>query len=315
MGVSGTSSLRKTYKNATTGSSISETSWQQESLLDSILQGELPCDLEKSNPTYNILLLLHVLEGLNRLAPRLRVEGASDAFVEGKISTLDQLKVVGPVVLQEEFLSSKLTPKLACQIQDDLALCSGNLPSWCHQLTKPCPFLFPFETRRQYFHSTSFGLSRALQRLQQQQSADNPNVTNERELCVGRLQRQKVCVSRSYILDSATKVMEMYSNQKSVLEVEYFGEVGTGLGPTLEFYTLLSHELQKSALRMWRTTSSPTVSTIESEVERSGEAIESSSSLDKINKECTGGNADFVQAPIGLFPCPWPPNIDSSISS
>ena len=57
--------------------------------------------------------------------------------------------------------------------------------------------------------------------------------------------------------------MEMYSNQKAVLEVEYFGEVGTGLGPTLEFYTLLSHELQKSALGMWRTTSSPTVSTID----------------------------------------------------
>ena len=93
----------------------------------------------------------------------------------------------------------------------------------------------------QYFHSTTFGLSRALQRLQQQQSADNPNVTNERELCVGRLQCQKVCVSRSPLLDSAAKVMEMYSNQKTVPEVEYFGEVGTSLGPTLEFYTLLSH--------------------------------------------------------------------------
>jgi E3 ubiquitin-protein ligase TRIP12 len=98
--------------------------------------------------TYNILLLLRVLEGLNRLAPRLRSEGALDAFMEGKISTLDELKVAGPVVLQEEFLSSKLTPKLARQIQDALALCSANLPSWCHQLTKACPFLFPFETRR-----------------------------------------------------------------------------------------------------------------------------------------------------------------------
>ena len=64
-----------------------------------------------------------MLEGLNRLAPRLRVEGASDAFVEGNISTLDQLKVVGPVVLQEEFLSSKLTPKLARQIQEMLWHC------------------------------------------------------------------------------------------------------------------------------------------------------------------------------------------------
>jgi hypothetical protein len=29
-------------------------------------------------------------------------------------------------------------------------------------------------------------------------------------------------------------------------------QVGTGLGPTLEFYTLLAHELQRKSLSMWR---------------------------------------------------------------
>jgi E3 ubiquitin-protein ligase TRIP12 len=38
--------------------------------------------------------------------------------------------------------------------------------------------------------------------------------------------------------------MELYGKSRAVLEVEYFGEVGTGLGPTLEFYTLLSREMQ-----------------------------------------------------------------------
>lgn len=46
--------------------------------------------------------------------------------------------------------------------------------------------------------------------------------------------------------------MELYSKHRSVLEIEYFGEAGTGLGPTLEFYTLLSHDLQKRSLDMWR---------------------------------------------------------------
>uniref|UniRef100_A0A0D6QT53 HECT-type E3 ubiquitin transferase n=1 Tax=Araucaria cunninghamii TaxID=56994 RepID=A0A0D6QT53_ARACU len=296
-GVSTGCSTRKAARNATTSASCSETSWQQASLLDSILQGELPCDLEKSNATYNILLLLRVMEGLNRLAHRLRAETASDAFIEGKISTFDELRVVGPAVPQEEFLSSKLTSKLARQIQDALALCSGSLPSWCHQLTKACPFLFPFETRRQYFHSTAFGLSRALQRLQQQHTADNPSLTNEREIRVGRLQRQKVRVSRSRILDSAAKVMEMYSGQKAVLEVEYFGEVGTGLGPTLEFYTLLSHELQKSALGMWRSSVEFTTNT---DIERPGETT-----------DCAVQNGEYVQASLGLFPRPWLPNADA----
>jgi E3 ubiquitin-protein ligase TRIP12 len=46
--------------------------------------------------------------------------------------------------------------------------------------------------------------------------------------------------------------MSMYATHSTVLEVEYFDEVGTGLGPTLEFYTLVSRELQRSSLKLWR---------------------------------------------------------------
>ncbi|CAI9781993.1 unnamed protein product [Fraxinus pennsylvanica] len=272
------------------------------SLLDSILQGELPCGLEKSNPIYDILALLRVLEGLNQLAPRLRLQGAVDNFAEGKIASLDELTAIGVKVPPEKFNNSKLTPKLARQIQDALALCSGSLPSWCYQLTKACPFLFPFETRRQYFYSTAFGLSRALYRLQQQQGADGHGSTNEREVRFGRLQRQKVRVSRNRILDSAAKVMEMYSSQKAVLEVEYFGEVGTGLGPTLEFYTLLSHDLQKVGLGMWRLSSPSFRPSMEVDVDRQTDGK-------------VGGERDIIQSPLGLFPRPWPPCADTSDGS
>lgn len=310
-GVSGTSSC-KSAEDSLTESSIIEASLKQTSFLGSILRGKLPCDLEKSNCTYDILLLLRVLEGLNRLAPRLRAEEASDAFAEGKITRFEELRVVGPTVPQNDFLSGKLTPKLARQMQDPLALCSGGLPSWCHQLTKACPFLFPFEIRRQYFHSASFGLLRALQHLQQQQSAENPNATSEQGLRVGRLQRQKVRVSRSRILDSAMKVMEMYSSHKAVLEVEYFDEVGTGLGPTLEFYTLLSHELQKDALGMWRSSSRCIEATSGEDTEmQDAQQSEEFSVISEASEEPKVGNQEFVQAPRGLFPRPWPPNADS----
>ncbi|XP_024534679.1 E3 ubiquitin-protein ligase UPL3 [Selaginella moellendorffii] len=283
---------------------------QQASLLDAILQGELPCDLDKSSSTYNILLLLRVLEGLNRLAPRLRAQGVIDAFAEGKVSSLSlsEASTGGASVLQEEFLSSKLTPKLARQMQDALALCSGGLPAWCHQLTKACPFLFPFETRRQYFHSTAFGLSRALQRLQQQQSADGTSSANERELRVGRLQRQKVRVSRTRILDSAAKVMELYSGHKAVLEVEYFGEVGTGLGPTLEFYTLVSRELQKNSLDLWRTESRPgSPQQADTEMPDINEDVLDEPSENQASVQPVEQNIDYVTAPHGLFPRPWHP--------
>ena len=36
-------------------------------------------------------------------------------------------------------------------------------------------------------------------------------------------------------------------------QVEFQGEEGTGLGPTLEFYALLAAELQRKSLGMWLT--------------------------------------------------------------
>ncbi|KAH0893835.1 hypothetical protein HID58_056264 [Brassica napus] len=292
----------KSTKSATTNASVEAQSYRA-SLLDSIVQGKLPCDLEKANSTYNVLALLRVLEGLNQLGPRLRAQTISDRFAEGKITSLDDLNTTAAKVSHEEFINSKLTPKLARQIQDALALCSGSLPSWCYQLTTACPFLFPFQTRRQYFYSTAFGLSRALNRLQQQQGADGSGSTNEREMRIGRLQRQKVRVSRNRILDSAAKVMEMYSSQKAVLEVEYFGEVGTGLGPTLEFYTLLSHDLQKVSLGMWRS--------------NSGDKLSMQTDRDEIQdgKSAAARDRDIVQAPFGLFPRPWPSTADVSEGS
>lgn len=45
--------------------------------------------------------------------------------------------------------------------------------------------------------------------------------------------------------------MNVHCGRKSVLEVEFAGEEGTGLGPTLEFYALVAGELQRKDLGMW----------------------------------------------------------------
>jgi E3 ubiquitin-protein ligase TRIP12 len=83
------------------------------------------------------------------------------------------------------------------QLQDVLTLCTGELPAWCRQLTLACPFLFPFDARRQFFHCTALGLSRALQSLQTMQTASGASTADAprgdgRDLRVGRLQRHKV---------------------------------------------------------------------------------------------------------------------------
>lgn len=126
-------------------------------------------------------------------------------------------------VPRSTFVSRKLSPKLAQQLQDVLSICGGSLPSWCHTLVRHAPFLFPFELRRRYFQCTALGLARALQHLQQAQAAENGAGANSgsagtssdgREMRLARLQRQKVRVNRPRILESAVKVMELYASHR-----------------------------------------------------------------------------------------------------
>lgn len=53
-------------------------------------------------------------------------------------------------------------------------------------------------------------------------------------------------------LGLALQVFELYGSSRASLEVEFFAEVGSGLGPTLEFYALVSKEFARKDLSLWR---------------------------------------------------------------
>ena len=55
----------------------------------------------------------------------------------------------------------------------------------------------------------------------------------------------------SDLLSWAQQVMKLHAERKSILEVEFSEEEGTGLGPTLEFYALVAAELQRRDLGLW----------------------------------------------------------------
>lgn len=160
----------------------------------------------------------------------------------------------------ETFMSKKITNKLMQQIQDPLVLSSNSLPDWCEHMNQSCPFLFPFETRQLYFSATAFGASRSIVWLQSQRDTtvdrrvmvSSPRRDDQHEFRVGRLKHDRVKVPRNEnLLEWAMQVMKIHAGRKSVLEVEFLNEEGTGLGPTLEFYALVSAELQRSDLGMW----------------------------------------------------------------
>lgn len=72
------------------------------------------------------------------------------------------------------------------------------------------------------------------------------------EFRVGRLKHERVKVPRGEaMMEWAESVMQLHADRKSVLEVEFQGEEGTGLGPTLEFYALIAAEFQRTSLGIW----------------------------------------------------------------
>ncbi|GFO27459.1 E3 ubiquitin-protein ligase hectd1-like protein, partial [Plakobranchus ocellatus] len=196
----------------------------------------------------------------------------------------------------DEFISKKLTNKITQQIQDPLVLASGALPDWCEHLTRWCPMLFPFETRQLYFSCTAFGTSRSIVWLQNKRDASMersrgplPRADNH-EYRVGRLKHERVVVPRNNLLQWAMQVMRHHASRKAVLEIEFKGEEGTGLGPTLEFYALVAAELQKKSHGLW---------------------LCDDDHVEHIEREVDIGHGMqppgyYVQRSAGLFPAPFP---------
>ncbi|XP_044733919.1 E3 ubiquitin-protein ligase HECTD1 isoform X2 [Chrysoperla carnea] len=203
----------------------------------------------------------------------------------------------------EEFMSKKLTNKLLQQIQDPLVLSSSSLPTWCEELNQSCPFLFPFETRQLYFNCTAFGASRSIVWLQTQRDVTlerqrapglSPRRDDPHEFRVGRLKHERVKVPRGDdLFEWAFQVMKVHSDRKSILEVEFIGEEGTGLGPTLEFYALVAAEFQRRDLGMW---------ICDDETDYMQQSIDLG--------EGTKPPGYYVRRSTGLFPAPLPQNSD-----
>ncbi|KAL1512943.1 hypothetical protein ABEB36_002442 [Hypothenemus hampei] len=196
------------------------------------LTTQLPETVAIQDASLEVLCLLRILHALNLYW------GSLYPHVEYR-----------PILPSSEFINPKIAAKASRQLQDPLVIMTGNLPNWLHQIATVCSFLFPFETRQLLFYATSFDRDRALQRLLDM--APELSSTDSQERVTPRLDRRKRLISRDDILKQAEQVMQDLAGSKALLEIEYENEEGTGLGPTLEFYALVSKELQKHNLDLW----------------------------------------------------------------
>ncbi|OQU77294.1 hypothetical protein SORBI_3009G025200 [Sorghum bicolor] len=254
--------------------------WLKDPFFTAILHGKLPGDLDVSDLSYNLLFMLKVLEGLNRFSYQLLMDEQINKFAEGTLQDLNDLEVSIYPVPRHHFISSLLVNKLEVQMQDTFFE-DGLIPSWCVYLVETCPFLLSFDTRWKYFCLT---VHRSF--IPDQVNSSPEQVHNTLNQVNGHLdqvksppQSKKYRVARSAILEGAVSVMTSHGSSSRIIDVEFEGEVGTGRGPTFEFYTTVTHELQRGGLGMWRGDS---------------------------------GEHGFIHAPFGLFPKPWSPSGTSS---
>jgi len=148
------------------------------------------------------------------------------------------------------FINSKITAKMKRQLDEPLIVASRVLPRWCNTICYDFPFLLPFDSRLTYLQIRSFGYSRNMARWQQMASSASLSPNGAGSI-LGRIQRQKIRISRRKILESMIKAMELYGSTQALLEVEFFDEVGTGLGPTLEFFSQVCLEIRRSSGFKW----------------------------------------------------------------
>jgi len=257
-------------------------------------EATLPDFLQRDPRQASMLRLLGVLHQIN-----------SDWRETGsQLQRLDSATAVTGNV----FVNNKLTAKLNRQLEEPMIVASNCLPDWAMELPQLFPFLFPFETRYTYLQSTAFGYARLMQKWLQSARDSNPSNSaaarrDENLSFLGRLQRQKVRISRQRLFESAFKVFELYGSSKAMLEVEYFDEVGTGLGPTLEFYAMVSKEFRKKGLGLWRGSeggSAPSSASVDGASDAPGADPAALGS----DVPASSSVAEYVHSAEGLFPAP-----------
>ncbi|XP_049582700.1 E3 ubiquitin-protein ligase TRIP12 isoform X2 [Syngnathus scovelli] len=202
--------------------------------LETYLISEPPESITFDDPSLDVNLLLRVLHSISRYW-----------------FYLYDNAVCKEIIATSEFINSKLTAKANRQLQDPLVIMTGNIPTWLIELGKTCPFFFPFDTRQMLFYVTAFDRDRAMQRLLDTNPEINQSDSQDSRVAP-RLDRKKRTINRDELLKQAESVMQDLGSSRAMLEIQYENEVGTGLGPTLEFYALVSQELQRADLGLWR---------------------------------------------------------------
>ena len=147
------------------------------------------------------------------------------------------------VSFRKLLINEKLQSKLEKQIFDPLVCISDIYPRWAVQLITRNPYFIPFQLRLKIFLHSALGQSRNLKNWLSSHQAVFDTVTH-RFPSLTRFDRAKLVVSRQDVFETMSAYLGTKERLQSELEVEFIGEAGTGLGPTMEFFSLVSKAIR-----------------------------------------------------------------------
>ena len=139
------------------------------------------------------------------------------------------------------FENLKMTGLLFKQIRDSNSINSDFIPSWCKQVNSSFPFLTNFSSRYLLFKTTSFEKRRSMTNLYVYlKNFLGENILEDKSInsLSSNFNRLKLKVNRDNIIEDAYNISNKFIRCKDYIEYEYYNETGTGMGPTLEFYSL-----------------------------------------------------------------------------
>lgn len=268
---------------------------------------------------------------------------------DGCVASAEDAAPGGPRVgvAAKEWTNPRLTRLLQSHLRTPASVLDP--PAWTATLAAACPFLLPVDLRLSFFHVSAFGALRSLHALSAPASAGGAGIRPARAAGAAggaaaqgdsRLApvKRRVVVSRQHVLKSAVRLFEQVELVKaSTLSVQFSHETGHGLGPTVEFYTLVCRDAQRAALAMWRDSRDPSdrnddksagdkttaVSDMDAAKDNTDMGEDGAGQVTRDDKTLgeakrggggdDGGDGDddnevdqFVLAPNGLFPAPLP---------
>lgn len=145
--------------------------------------------------------------------------------------------------LSIQTINEKIVSIFQQQVRDPIVVFKRP-PIWCEFIVDNFPFLLTIEMKKLYCDILSLDTKRSLLSILQTYS----QFQNKQNLPFN-LNPMLLTVSRSKAILTAMELFKLHLHNK--FEFRFSGEEGTGDGPTSEFYSIISKEIQSKELGLW----------------------------------------------------------------